>query len=154
MRLGEAFPAGHARASAERQLLPGAVIKLRAKLDGSTEKEKRFVVVHVSDEALCCVMNTLLHSIIKNNPDLLKCQVAVARDDVIADHDCHLDCSRVRTFKKTDILDQLTDEPGWILGKVSPDLRDQIVAGVKASIFIPPPVATDCVASLENADLQ
>lgn len=150
MSLGDAFPGNLAKASIERQLCPGVVIKIRATLDDGVEREKRFVVLAVDDTTVACVLNTKVNAIIAGNPSMLRCQVAVASGHEFADHDCHIDCSRVFTFSTDDVIKQLLAEKRWILGNVPHGLRDQIVSALKHSPTIPPVEVQRCCKALSE----
>ncbi len=149
MSIGGAFPRDTVRASVIRQLRPGTVVKFVATLDDGEPKEKRYVVVWVRDDILALVMNSEIHPIIQRNPDALKCQVTVkAALHSFADKDCHFDCSRVRQFALSDVVEQLADRPSWILGRISTELCDQIQGALKHSLLIPADVASKCCDSL------
>jgi hypothetical protein len=55
-------------------------------------------------------------------------------------HDSHVDCSRLRSYDTDDVIRDLTARPEWVLGRITPDLRDEIVAALK---FSPTIAATD-----------
>lgn len=153
MSLGDAFPKAMVQASSERQLKPGAVVKLKAALDDGIEKEKRFVVVSVTAYVFVCVMNSEIHPFIAKDPRLLKCQVkALSEKHEFADRDCHFDCSKPFIFRKSEVLDQLATNPAWILGRIDEDLRDEIRAALKASHLIPPIQCASMCEALDSID--
>lgn len=154
MALGGAFPRGMAIASAMRQLVPGAVIKILVTFEDGVEKEKRLIVTHVDDDTVVCVINSEVSPFIKARPEMLKCQVAMpAADYDFMDHDSSVDCSRVRNYSTAEVAKALADDPQRALGTISAHLRDQVVAGIKASVLIPAPEAAKCCASLEGTNL-
>jgi hypothetical protein len=154
MSLGNAFPASFAQAQITRQLKAGMVIKLQTKMDDGQFLEKRFVVLDISDDTLTCVMNSRISNFITSKPAKLKCQVMI---DVAAhnfmDHDSHIDCSRVRPYPTAFVIEQLCKNPHWVLGQISEQLRDDICAGLKASITTAPSITKKCCSSLEQASL-
>jgi hypothetical protein len=154
MSLGNAFPASFAQAQIARQLKAGMVIKLKTEMDDGQTLEKRFVVLDVSDDTLTCVMNSKISNFIASKPAKLKCQVMidVASHDFM-DHDSHIDCSRVRPYPTALVIDQLCKNPGWVLGQITEQLRDDICAGLKASITTAVALTNKCCSSLEQADL-
>lgn len=153
MSLGNAFPAGFAHAQIKRQLKAGMVIKLEAVMDDGRLHEKRFVVLDVSDDTLTCVMNSRISPLISNNSHTLKCQVVI---DCVShdfmDHDSHIDCSRVRPYSTAEVIAQLCKNPHWILGQITIQLRDQILAGLKASITTRPSITNKCCESLAKLE--
>lgn len=147
MSLGDAFPQDVVLASVSRQLIPGAVVKFVATLDDGHPKEKRFVVLYVDDETVCCVMNTQIHPIIEKNQKASKCQVEVDDSHDFVTRKCYIDCSRVRVFDTKGVLAQLAVTPAWVLGTIPGPLRDQIVSAIKISPTIAPnDAATYCDA--------
>jgi hypothetical protein len=132
--LGGAFPADYQRQHVLRHLIPGKVIKLREVMDDGQIHEKRFVLLRVDDDSVCCVINSQVSRFIQNRPDMLRCQVAMAvADHVFMDHDSHVDCSRTKNFTTARVVRELMDRPEWILGDISVDLRDEIIVGLKFS---------------------
>lgn len=155
MSLGDAFPKAMIEASSARQLKAGAVLKLRAVLDDEQEREKRFVVVSVTADVFVCVMNSVIHPLIAKNADLLKCQVAAYSErHEFADKDCHFDCSKAFTFKKSEVLEQLTSKPTWVLGFIDEDLRDEIRSALQASPLIPPIQCSSFCESLDSIEFD
>ncbi|KMN24318.1 hypothetical protein ACTXN8_21290 [Pseudomonas helleri] len=154
MSLGNSFPAFFTQAQIARQLKAGIVIKLNTEMDDGQILEKRFVVLDVTDDTLTCVMNSKISNFIANRPAKLKCQVMidVASHDFM-DHDSHIDCSRVRPYPTSLVIDQLCKNPAWVLGQITEQLRDDICAGLKASTTTATAVTNKCCSSLEQADL-
>ena len=58
MSLGSGFPPDFLRQRVQAQLRPGAVIKLVRKMDDGLLHEKRFVVLHVDETTVTCVINS------------------------------------------------------------------------------------------------
>lgn len=46
-------------------------------------------------------------------------------------HDSHVDCSRARVYNTSAVVGELISQPDWILGAITLDLRDNIVAALK-----------------------
>ena len=153
MPLGNAFPASLKHASIKRQLAPGAVVKIQAVMDDGLIHEKRFVVLHVDSAAstFTCVINTNVPKLIANNSALSKCQVTIDRAaHPFMDWDSHIDCSRVRTYPTDEMCKQLEDKPDWVLGKITPDVRDLIISALKFSPTIPSDIFQICCSSLKS----
>ena len=68
MALGSSFPPEFLRGQIQRQLVPGAVIKLRAVMDDGKLQEKRFVVLHVDENTVCCVINSVVGAFLQAQP--------------------------------------------------------------------------------------
>ncbi len=132
--LGNAFPPGMAAASIRRQLRPGTVIKLRRVMDDGEIHEKRFVVVHVDERTVTCIVNSKISAFLRARPVLLRCQVSMpAAAHPFMSHDSHVDCSRTRVYATDDVVRELQSEPGWVLGAITSGLRDEMVAALKFS---------------------
>ena len=155
MTLGDHFPADLKKASIIRRLVPGAVIKIMALMDDGLVHEKRFLVVHIDENTVACVINSTINPIIANNPVILKCQVAIdANHHTFMDRDSHIDCSKVFQYTTDEVISSLEAMPDWILGDVKSGVRDQAVAAIKHSPLISPIVAGVLCASLESANLE
>jgi hypothetical protein len=134
MSLGSGFPEEFRVAQIRRRLRPGAVIKLFRKMDDGRLHEKRFVVLHVDDHTITCVINSEISQFIRTRPALLRCQVRVrATEHDFMDHDSHIDCSRVRSFLTEEVIADLMSRPEWILGQVGDSCCNDIAGGIKAS---------------------
>lgn len=155
MSLGNAFPASFAKAQIQRQLKPGMVIKLKAVMDDGLLHEKRFIVLSVSDDTLTCVINSRVSPLIAKNPSAARCQVSVeAATHPFMEWDSHADCSRIRNYSTSLVVSQLCDEPAWILGEITSELRDQVVSALKASVTTSPAITQACCQSLLSVVLQ
>ena len=134
MSLGSSFPPAYRKAQIERQLKPGSVIKLIRKMDDGQFHEKRYVVMHVDERTITCVINSDIGAFVRARPTLLKCQVSMPKvTHVYMQHDSHVDCSRLRQFATSDVVLELMNKPDWVLGKITIDLRDEIVGAIKFS---------------------
>ena len=142
MALGLFFPKRFREASLRRQLSPGTVIKLVARMDDERDHEKRFVVLEVDQKTITCVINSEVGPFLRARPELLRCQVLMpAEQHKFMDHDSHIDCSRTRSFATNEVLKQLGEKPEWVLGRIASPLRDVIVGAIKISPTISP---ADC----------
>ncbi|MDO8813509.1 MAG: hypothetical protein Q7J38_15995 [Gallionella sp.] len=130
--LGQHFPAELLRPRIEAALKPGCVVKLLVKFPQIT-KEKFLVLVADDDpEYLTFIVNSEINSFITNRPHLLQCQVAIdVANHVFLDHDSHVACHEILPMKREDVIKTLMGDPSAIKGKVSPDIRSQIIAAVK-----------------------
>lgn len=154
MSLGDAFPSSLVSASVQRQLAPGAVIKLRVRLDDGKEREKRLIVVSVDQGTVTCVINSEINPIIARNPAMLRCQVTISATHQFVDRDCFADCSRLRAFPTKDVLRQLTNNTTWFLGSITAGLRDQVIAAIKTSPTISVVDAAHCCECLSSVELE
>lgn len=134
MTLGSFFPPALLESTIRRNLVPGAVIKQREVMDDGVLQEKRFVVLQVDERTITCVINSEIGAFLKARPAMLKCQVAMAAAaHPFMSHDSHVDCSRARTYRTSDVVRELIAQPDWVLGNITTDLCDEIVAALKFS---------------------
>ena len=149
--LGQHFPAELLRPRIEAALKPGCVVKLLVKFPQIT-KEKFLVLVADDDpEYLTFIVNSEINSFITNRPHLLQCQVAidVASHDFL-DRDSHIACHEILPMKREDVIKTLMGDPSAIKGKMSPDVRSQIIAAVKFAKTIDKDKKNRIIAALEN----
>lgn len=138
-----------------QRLQPGAVIKLTRRMDDGQWHEKRFVVLHVDEETVTCVINSSVSRFIRERPALLRCQVAMAASNHgFMEHDSVVDCSHVRSYESDDVIEDLAREPRWYLGRISPALRDAMLGALKYSPTLPPSDFERYGQALAAADLQ
>ena len=122
-------------------------------MDDGKPHEKRFVVLDCSgDLAVSAVFNSEIHPLIQKNQAAMKCQVECSPLYDFVTKTCFLDCSRVRKYPMDEVLEQLTADPTRILGDIDGQLRDQICAGLKASVSVRPVDLTLCLTSLEGIE--
>ena len=134
MTFGSRFPPDFRKAQIERQLKPGTVIKLYRRMDDGQFHEKRYVVMHVDEHTVTCVINSAISNFVLNRPALLKCQVAMpCVSHSFMQHDSHVDCSRTHRFATVDVVADLSSKTDWVLGQITADMRDQIVGAIKFS---------------------
>jgi hypothetical protein len=153
--LADKFPRNIVAASVERQFEVGTVIKLEAKMDDGKVRQKRFVVAAIAENVLVLVVNSEVSNFIKAQAVLLKAQVNMpVALHAFMDHDSHIDCSRARTFPKQAAIEQLSQNPAWILGKIAKDTRDAIVVAIKAAQTISTKQKEQLCTSLENCDFK
>lgn len=122
------------------QLTPGAVIKLNEKMDDGKVQEKRFVVLNVdATTTTCVVINSQINQFIQKRAHLLKCQALMPQaTHPFMDHDSHVDCVRTRPYGTDNVLDELVNNPKWMLGRITLQMRDDIQAALLQSPAIPP----------------
>jgi len=119
-------------------------------MDDGQVHEKRFVVLAVSETTVTSVINSRISDFIRHRPDLLRCQVSMTkRDHDFMDHDSYVDCSRTHTFATRDVIDELAERPEWVLGPISPDLREAVVGALKYAPTLPPAEVAALVQGLE-----
>jgi hypothetical protein len=154
MSLGDHFPDALKRASAVRSVAPGMVIKLMAVMDDGRVHEKRFLIVHVDENTVACVINSEIHPFIRNSPAILRCQVAIdPQAHPFMNWESHIDCSKVRQYPTETVVEELQNKPDWVLGNITTELRDQVVAAIKHSQQIAPIDVGIYTASLTAAKL-
>lgn len=134
MTLGSRFPPEFLKKQIERLLRPGTVIKLYRQMDDGRFHEKRYVVMHVDERTVTCIINSEISAFVKARPALLKCQVPMpCATHTFMQHDSHIDCSRTRMFATLDVIQDLMGKTDWVLGNITPELRDDIVGAIKFS---------------------
>lgn len=155
MSLGSMFPAQIVRARITANLKPGTVIKHVTVMDDGNVHEKRFVVLSVSADTMTCVVNSQISNFIKNRPNMLCSQVLMEQSDhPYMSWDSHVDCSQVKTYKTTVLVDQLCDKPEWILGAISSDLQAKIIDAINNASTINTITKQQCCADLGSVDLS
>lgn len=104
-------------------------------MDDGQIHEKRYVVLHVdADKTTACVINSAISRFIQNRKNLLRCQVAMAAaTHSFMDHDSHVDGSRTWVYATESVVEELMSHGDWILGTMTADLRDNLVAALSCS---------------------
>lgn len=154
MSLGSIFPDALKKQRIANRLKPGIVIKHKAQMDDGVVREKRYVVLSVSEDTLTCVINSQVSNFIKCREYMLKCQIAVSGNNYnFLDHDSHIDCSRVRIYKTSEIISQLSNDPSWIYENIDDKLRKEIIEALSKSESIDSITLRKCCTDLTNADL-
>lgn len=149
MALGDSFPLSLRRDSVRRQLAVGVVIKLTRRMDDGQVHEKRYVVLHVdADKTTACVINSAISRFIQDRKNLLRCQVAMsAATHGFMDHDSYVDGSRTWVYATDSVVEELMSHGDWILGTMTGDLRDRLVAALLCS----PALSQDDVDNLTKS---
>lgn len=151
MSLGNFFPANYARMQIERQLQPGVVVKFEALMDDGKVHEKRFVVLDITQDTFTCVINSEVSNFILSKPHMAACQVALdlARHPFMS-RNSHIDCSRIRTYSRESVIDQLCANPGWVLGVISENVLTEMTAAIQSSKMISKSQAAQCCAAIQK----
>lgn len=132
MSLGSRFPPEFLKLQIERLLKPGAVIKLYRRTDDGQVREKRYVVMHVGEDTVTCIINSEINAFLMARPALLKCQVPMpCATHPFMQRDSYIDCSRTRTFSSAEVIQELMNKADWVLGSITAELRDDIVGAIK-----------------------
>lgn len=153
MTLGSSFPPEFRRQQVTRVVKPGTVIKLLRLMDDGEWHEKRFVVVHVDEHTVTCIINSNVSAFLKNRPDMLRCQVLMsANGHAFMDHDSHIDCSRTRTYSTAEVINELLQKPEWVLGSITASLREEMIAAIKFAPTLSAREAGVICQSLGSAD--
>lgn len=151
MSLGNYFPANYARMQIERQLQPGVVVKFEALMDDGKVHEKRFVVLDVSQDTFTCVINSEVSLFISSKPHMVACQVVLdLASHPFMSRDSQIDCSRIRTYSREDIIDQLCANPDWVLGDISKNVLAQMATAISTSKLISKSQAVQCCAAIQK----
>ncbi|MFC5437127.1 hypothetical protein ACFPME_11195 [Rhodanobacter umsongensis] len=149
MSLKDAFPPAYQEQHVRKNLVPGTVIRFEARMDDGEIQPKRFVVLDSSDNTLTVVINSDLNAILKAR-DLLVCQVTMpVSQHPFMKRDSNIDCSRVRAYDTEELVRQLVATPDWLLGSISEDTRNQMLAALKQSRTESPQVIRACCRNLE-----
>jgi hypothetical protein len=137
--LGDALPQGMKEERVRAQLVPGAVIKLPMSFDGGKPKEKRLIVLRVTESTVCTVINSERHPILEKNPASKRAQIPVsAAKCKFLDHDSFIDCSRTRPLATEDVIAELVRDTSRILDPIDAEVRAEIIARLQISSTIPP----------------
>jgi hypothetical protein len=115
---------------------------------------KRFVVLRCDEDTFTVVINSEINPILQK-PELLISQVSMPKSDHdFMDRDSNIDCTRVRTFSTAELIDTLIDTDGWFLGKITDQVRDQMLAALKQARTLSAVSVKELCESLEKADLN
>lgn len=137
--LAGAFPDDWRKDSSVRQLRPGAVIKLCERMDDGNEQEKRFVVLTVTQNTICFVVNSVMNQYVLDRPHIAANHVPMlAGDHSFMSHDSFVDCNEIEEYRTDAVISELKDKPEWMLGTISADLRDKIIETLQLSSTISP----------------
>lgn len=151
MALGSAFPRDFVESQIRRRLKPGTVIKMRQTMDDGLIHEKRFVIVAINELTVTFIINTAISPFLKARPALLKCQVNMpVADHLFMSHDSSVDCSRIRSYDSKEVIHELVEQPDWVLGSISTELRTSITAAIKFSPTLSTKEVTELCKSLSE----
>lgn len=153
VNLGAHFPPSKAEEAIRRMLVPGAVIKIRCKMDDGRTKEKRFVVVAVGEQTVTCVINTELTNFAKSRANIVACNVPLtATSSPFLSHDSYVDCTSLRRYSTAEVVSQLKAQASLLLGMITPELRDAMMFALNLSYTISRAELLEC-QSLADASL-
>ena len=131
------------------------VITVYSRTDDGTVRNKRYVVIHVDDDVVSCIINTEPAGILKRNPAAMRCQVVItASDHKFMDYDSYVDCSKVLRLDRELVNDQLFHESWRLLGTISGGLRDTMIPAITVSSQVAPRIKDECCASLRACGLK
>lgn len=154
MSLGDFFPQGMKAESVDRSLRPGMVVKFEAIMDDGDRHLKRWIILDVTEKTFTCVINSAVARFHIGTPiESLHIPMPAAPHPFMS-HDSTVDCSRIRTYLTDDVKQHLLVNPADVLGEITRDMRDEVVAAIKASPLISPMEATQCCRALEAANLK
>lgn len=148
--LAGAFDPAMRRASMERQLVPGCVVYLEVAFPQVT-KPKFLVYVGSDGDELLFVINSEVSALVHRDADALRCQVRIDQaSHPFLRHDSHVACQEVLRFSRGDIVDELVKDTTRLKGEVSGDVREQIVAAVKAATMLDVRVQRVILAAIQK----
>ena len=132
MNLGEAFPEELREDHASDCLEVGGVVRL---YDVNAAKVKILVVVgvnHESNSIACCYINSEVNQNVNFTAELkgLQHAISTATYDFLS-HDSYLDCSKITVHSKSDVLDQIRDNPSDCKGALLPADKTVVLSNLK-----------------------
>ena len=139
MILADHFPLDVKLKTIKENLQPGRVVYLFCEFIIPKPKDKYLLVCCIDPLPLFFVINSEVSDFIKERDHLLRCQAKldVATHDFL-DHDSYIACHEAKSeFTGGDISKQLLSDMGRIKGMISNDVRDQVLAAVKACTVLP-----------------
>ncbi len=141
MSLAEQFPEHARKAFAQEHLRAGAVVR-RMVPDTRPPKIKRCIIVGISDDLVSVgvvYINSDINFNVLPTKELQELQfpVSTAGRDYV-EHDSFVDCSQLREHGYAALLRETQNEPGIILGQVSPADLTTIYSLVKGAKTISP----------------
>jgi hypothetical protein len=137
--LGDHFPSDVKLRTIKEKLQPGRVVYLFCEFTAPRPKDKYLLLACVDPLPLFFVINSEVSDFIKERAHLHRCQVRldVASHDFL-DHDSSIACHEAKSeFSIEDINRQLLSNMDRIKGVISNDVRDQVLAAVKACTVLP-----------------
>lgn len=138
--LGDLLPDSFKTANAENNIHIGSVIRCHASFT-KPPKQKRFIIIGFdsSDSFIGVVLINSSINVNALNQELKEFQYLIrCVKNGYLDHDSYVDCSRLYSFKRETILNELKQNPGQHLGSVYSDDLTRIVDMVKVSPVIAP----------------
>jgi hypothetical protein len=137
--LGDHFPSDVKLKTIKEKLQPGRVVYLFCEFTVPKPKDKYLLLGCIDPLPLFFVINSEVSDFIKERAHLLRCQARldVASHDFL-DHDSFIACHEAKSeFSVDDINKQLLSDMDRIKGMISNDVRDQVLAAVKACTVLP-----------------
>lgn len=154
MSLGEHFPPEILRPRIEAALKPGCVLRLEVKFHEVTKPKFLVLVAEDDPEYLTFIVNSEINQFVQKRPALLQCQVSIdAANHAFLDHDSHVACDKIWPIKREDVIRALMANPAGIKGKISEDVRSQILAAVKFAKTIENDKKNRIIAALGSYDI-
>ena len=130
--LGERFPLTSRQAQVQKEFIPGCVIRVDVRFPHATKTKFLAIAYNDDEECLAFVINTKVHPLIEKKLDSRQSQVKIdCANHGFLGHDSYIACHEVLTIRKPDIIKELIADPSKIKGRVSPEVREQIVSAVK-----------------------
>lgn len=130
--LGGSFPDEAVRESADRQLAPGAVVKVEVHF--SSKSKPKFVVIGTTVDGyyLGFYINSEIHPFIQSREGMNRCQVEIdAESHAFLSYDSYIACHEVARLKKEDVLTELVADMSKIQGVISVPIKEQVISAIK-----------------------
>lgn len=139
MILGDHFPPDVQLKNIKERLEPGRVLYLFCEFTTPNPKNKYLLLVCVDPLPLFFVINSEVSDFIKERDHMLRCQIKLdVANHNFMDHDSYIACHEAKPdFSVEDINEQLLGDMARIKGMISNDVRDQVLAAVKACTILP-----------------
>ena len=130
----------------------GTVVSVFAKTSDGATRSKRYVVMHIADEYIACIINSQPTEFALSKDAIRRCQVAIEAGDYPGmDHSAFVDCSRVFQLDIDDVLAQIDLERWRHHGAISRPLAERIIGALTVAPTIAPRRAAELCASLRAA---
>lgn len=129
-KLGDFAPQRERSAFVKKNLKPGTVIRLYCVL--TPRSKEKWAVMLAMNPLLLAFVNSTVNSYIEERPYLRACQVELSpNDNKFLKRESFLDCSHViDDLRFGDVMSQLTEETGRILGHFDQATVKRIVSAV------------------------
>jgi hypothetical protein len=148
--LGSAFPPGFRQRHSG--VIPGAVVHTRIVFPEDPRGRLKFVVVaHLQGNiAHCLLYNSEVHDLIQRNNALRRCQLEISNtvETYLPKVRSYLACHRLQRLSYGDLVDDVTENPACLVGRVTAETVGRIIGAVMVSPAISGELKESIKASL------